>query len=96
MRISAARSSSSMRRCGWTAARPATQPHGSTNSKLLRRPVVYTLCLECHNGAGSFGLTASGVDLQSSAHNLLQPRFQNCTLCHVRIHGSDADPNFLR
>ena len=26
-------------------------PHGSTNSRLLRRPVVFTLCLECHNGA---------------------------------------------
>jgi DmsE family decaheme c-type cytochrome len=72
------------------------EPHGSTNSKLLRRPVVYTICLECHNGAGTFGLTASGVVLQSPAHNLLQPRFQNCTLCHVRIHGSDADPTFLR
>ncbi|HUB34421.1 MAG TPA: DmsE family decaheme c-type cytochrome [Bryobacteraceae bacterium] len=71
-------------------------PHGSTNAKLLRRPVVYTLCLGCHNGAGTFGLTSSGVILQSPAHNLLQPRFQNCTLCHVRIHGSDADPTFLR
>ena len=30
-------------------------PHGSTNARLLRRPVVFTLCLECHNGASSFG-----------------------------------------
>jgi DmsE family decaheme c-type cytochrome len=71
-------------------------PHGSTNAKLLRRPVVYTVCLECHNGAGTFGRTNSGVLLTSPAHNMLDPRFQNCTLCHVRIHGSDADPNFLR
>ena len=70
-------------------------PHGSMNSKLLRRPVVYTLCLECHNGAGS-GLTTRGVVLQSSAHNMLDPRFQNCTLCHARIHGSNADANLLR
>ena len=62
--------------------------------KLLRRPVVYTVCLECHNGAGTFGRSNNGVLLQSPAHNMLDPRFQNCTLCHVRIHGSNADPNF--
>jgi hypothetical protein len=66
------------------------------NSKLLRRPVVFTVCLECHNGAGSFGTQSSGVPAQSSAHNMLSPQFQNCTLCHVRIHGSNADANFLR
>jgi DmsE family decaheme c-type cytochrome len=71
-------------------------PHGSMNSKLLRRPVVYTLCLECHNGAGSFGTTKTGVPIQSAAHNMLSPQFQNCTLCHVRIHGSNADADFLR
>jgi DmsE family decaheme c-type cytochrome len=71
-------------------------PHGSTNSNLLTRPVVYTLCLECHNGAGTFGIANNGVLLQSSAHNMLDPRFQNCTNCHVRIHGSNADPTFLR
>jgi len=71
-------------------------PHGSMNSKLLRRPVVYTVCLECHNGAGTFGVANAGVVVQSAAHNMLDPRFQNCTLCHVRIHGSNADPNFLR
>jgi len=71
-------------------------PHGSMNSKLLRRPVVFTLCLECHNGAGSFGRSGSGVLGQSSAHNMLDPRFQNCTTCHVRIHGSNSDGNLLR
>ena len=70
-------------------------PHGSMNSKLLRRPVVYTVCLECHNGAGN-GRSSTGVPIQSSAHNMLDPRFQNCTTCHVRIHGSNADANLLR
>lgn len=70
-------------------------PHGSTNAKLLKRPVVFTLCLECHNQGGS-GTRSQGVDLQSSIHNLLDPKFQKCTVCHVRIHGSNADPNFLR
>jgi DmsE family decaheme c-type cytochrome len=71
-------------------------PHGSTNARLLTRPVVFTLCLECHNGAGTFGRENNGVFLTPSTHNLLDPRYQQCTLCHVRIHGSNADPTFLR
>lgn len=71
-------------------------PHGSTNAKLLRRPVVFTLCLECHNGAGSFGRQNTGVISQSATHNMLDPKYQKCTLCHVRLHGSNVDPMFLR
>ncbi|HZT37753.1 MAG TPA: DmsE family decaheme c-type cytochrome [Bryobacteraceae bacterium] len=70
-------------------------PHGSTNSRLLRRPVVFTLCLECHNGTGN-GRQANGVFTQSGSHNMADPRYQNCTACHVRIHGSNADAFFLR
>jgi DmsE family decaheme c-type cytochrome len=71
-------------------------PHGSTNAKLLRRPVVFTLCLECHNGAGTFGRENTGVFIPSSSHNMLLPQYQRCTLCHVRIHGSNSDATFLR
>jgi DmsE family decaheme c-type cytochrome len=74
-------------------------PHGSMNAKLLRRPVVFTICLECHNGAPMFGTrpsTNQGVVLQSSRHNMLDPKFQKCTTCHVMIHGSNADQYFLR
>ncbi|MEP6715125.1 MAG: DmsE family decaheme c-type cytochrome [Terriglobia bacterium] len=71
-------------------------PHGSMNAKLLRRPVVFTLCLECHNGAGTFGRQNASVFKQSAAHNMLDPKYQKCTLCHVRIHGSNADATFLR
>jgi DmsE family decaheme c-type cytochrome len=71
-------------------------PHGSTNAKLLRRPVVFTLCLECHNGAGTFGRENAGIFTQSASHNMLDPKYQKCTLCHVRIHGSNTDPTFLR
>lgn len=70
-------------------------PHGSTNARLLRRPVEFTLCLECHNGGGK-GTRLSGVDLQTSDHNFLDPKFQRCTTCHVRMHGSNADGLFLR
>ncbi len=71
-------------------------PHGSTNARLLRRPVVFTLCLECHNGAGDFGRTGRGDPLQSPSHNMVDPRYQNCTACHVRIHGSNSSEFFLR
>jgi DmsE family decaheme c-type cytochrome len=71
-------------------------PHGSMNARLLRRPVVFTLCLECHNGAGNLGTRNNGVPTQTASHNMLDPRFQRCTACHVRIHGSNSDATFLR
>ncbi len=71
-------------------------PHGSMNARLLRRPVVFTLCLECHNGATGFGPRGEGIPAQSATHDMTIPRYQNCTTCHLRIHGSNADPLFLR
>ena len=70
--------------------------HGSTNARLLKRPVTFTLCLECHNGAGQFGRQADGVPVQSPSHNMADPRYQNCTACHVRIHGSNSNSFFFR
>lgn len=72
------------------------QPHGSMNSRLLRRPVVFTLCLQCHNGADSFGRERNSVFATDATHNMADPRFQNCTTCHVRIHGSNSSALFLR
>ena len=71
-------------------------PHGSANPRLLKRPAVMMLCLECHSGSGSFGRQADGIRIQSSTHNMAEPRYQNCTACHVRIHGSNSDQRFLR
>lgn len=71
-------------------------PHGSANARLLRRPAVFTLCLECHNGADSFGRQGDGVKLTPSFHNMADPKYRNCTTCHVRVHGSNADARFLR
>jgi DmsE family decaheme c-type cytochrome len=71
-------------------------PHGSSHARLLTRPAVFTMCLECHNGAGNFGRQANGIQLTPPSHNLADPKFRNCTTCHVRIHGSNGDPRFLR
>lgn len=71
-------------------------PHGTSNARLLKRPVQFTLCLECHNGAGGFGRQSDGIPTQSASHNMTDPRYRNCTTCHVRLHGSNADRTFLR
>jgi DmsE family decaheme c-type cytochrome len=70
-------------------------PHGSPNSRLLRRPVVFTMCLECHNGAPG-GRTGGGVPSPTSFHDLRSSRFHNCTNCHGHIHGSNVDFFFLK
>ena len=71
-------------------------PHGSVNSRLLRRPVVFTMCLECHNGVPPYGIQGNGIFALSQTHNMTSPQYQNCTNCHVRVHGSNLDPLFRR
>jgi len=58
------------------------QPHGSPNNKLLNRPQVRFLCLECHPDTPTF-------------HDLTQSKYQNCTLCHSQIHGSNLNRRFF-
>ena len=72
-------------------------PHGSANSRMLTRPVVFTLCLECHNGAGNFGRQGLGVNVQRpQPHNMANPVYQGCPNCHVKVHGSNAEQKFFR
>jgi DmsE family decaheme c-type cytochrome len=72
-------------------------PHGSANPRMLTRPVVQQVCLECHaylpNAVSMRGV--AGV-VPPSFHDLRSPRFQNCTVCHQKIHGSYVDRNLLR
>jgi predicted CXXCH cytochrome family protein len=72
-------------------------PHGSSNPKLLRRNNVFQLCIECHTNAHAIvGGDDAGAPNTPSFHNLTQTRFQNCTTCHVKIHGSNSHPFFFR
>jgi DmsE family decaheme c-type cytochrome len=67
--------------------------HGSNNPKMLSRPEVRLQCLECHaNPAPS--ATLGGVP--PAFHDLRNPRYRNCTVCHVKIHGSHVNRAFLR
>jgi DmsE family decaheme c-type cytochrome len=71
-------------------------PHGATNSKLLKRNEVRFLCLECHSNAPGAPAEQGEGPATPSFHNLSLPRFQNCTTCHVMIHGSNASPVYFR
>jgi predicted CXXCH cytochrome family protein len=70
-------------------------PHGSANPKLLKRSNVAQLCIECHSNIG----TVPGEEPSGPAqvpHDLSNPRYRNCTICHVKIHGSNASNKFFR
>jgi DmsE family decaheme c-type cytochrome len=73
------------------------EPHGSVNPRMLTRPVVLQVCLECHANLPAAVATrkAAGV-VPPSFHDLRSPRFQNCTVCHQKVHGSYVDRNLLR
>ncbi len=66
-------------------------PHGSANPRLLTRRTILSLCLECHGDRQG----ASG-DSPQGFHDLTDPRYQNCTSCHVMIHGSNTSRLFFR
>jgi DmsE family decaheme c-type cytochrome len=74
------------------------EPHGSQNAKMLTRPQVRFVCLECHaNLPQQPGQTARVTGVVPPAfHDLTSPRYQNCTICHQKIHGSHIDRDLLR
>jgi predicted CXXCH cytochrome family protein len=69
--------------------------HGSANPKLLTRNSVAQLCIECHSNIGGLsGEESSGA--AQVAHDLSNPRYRNCTVCHSKIHGSNTSNKFFR
>jgi DmsE family decaheme c-type cytochrome len=68
------------------------EPHGSANAAMLQRARVQQLCLECHTGTPGSTLGSQ----PPSFHDLRSPRYQNCTTCHVAIHGSNTSPLLVR
>jgi DmsE family decaheme c-type cytochrome len=68
------------------------EAHGSPNPKQLKRATVAQLCMECHSP-----ITMDTLGSQPpSFHNLSNPRYRNCTTCHVAIHGSNRSPQLLK
>jgi DmsE family decaheme c-type cytochrome len=74
------------------------EPHGSANAKMLIRPEVRLVCLECHANLPALPNTTAAVSgvVPPAFHDLTSPRFRNCTICHQKIHGSHIDRNLLR
>ncbi len=68
------------------------EPHGSANPRMLTRPSVSQLCLECH--AGTFTAGLGGVP--PAFHDIRTARYRNCTTCHMKIHGSHVSKALLR
>lgn len=67
-------------------------PHGSSNPKMLKRPQVRQLCLECHSG-----ITNQLSDGPTGGpHSQTSIRSQNCTVCHAAIHGSNTNKDYFR
>jgi predicted CXXCH cytochrome family protein len=63
-------------------------PHGNTNHFMLVRREGRMLCLQCHTGFHTQAqVPHSRLGFQTSGE---------CTRCHVQIHGSELDPDFLR
>ncbi len=66
------------------------EPHGSPNRHLLKFQAVGSLCYSCHAEVAQFHLGFGPAG---------PPRFNEqtvCTNCHVAIHGSNLDPQFLK
>ena len=84
-------------RCELEGCMACHQPHGSSNPRMLTRQVVRLVCQECHSNFQA--LPAKGGTLGSIApafHDTNSPRFQNCTNCHQKVHGSYVNRDLLK
>jgi len=72
------------------------EPHGSSNPRMLARQEVRLVCLECHASLPTVNKTGTIGVVPPAFHDLRQPRFQNCTICHQKIHGSYVDRDLLK
>ncbi|CAN5499365.1 GSU2203 family decaheme c-type cytochrome [soil metagenome] len=66
-------------------------PHGSSNPKMLNRSSVRQLCMECHTK-----ISETEAPNTPSFHSQSAVRYQNCTICHTAIHGSNNSKVFFR
>ena len=73
------------------------ETHGSNNPRMLTRAEARQVCLECHANLPGQKTTPAVMGVVPPAfHDLRSPRYQNCTVCHQKLHGSYVDRNLLR
>ena len=62
-------------------------PHGSINRQLLKRRQDRQLCVECHTAPEALNVPHPRLGFQAAGE---------CTRCHVDVHGSNYQRQFLR
>ena len=64
---------------------------------LTRQDVAY-VCLECHANLPAPKPAANAIlrTVPPAFRDLRSPRYRNCTICDVKIHGSYVDQAFLK
>lgn len=74
------------------------EPHGSANPRMLTRAEVRYVCLECHSNLPGPRPPANGTlgTAPPAFHDFRVARFQQCSLCHQKIHGSYVDRRLLK
>ena len=74
------------------------QPHGSANSRMLTRPIVRQVCQECHANLQALPPPRGGTlgSIPPAIHDLASPRFQLCTNCHQKVHGSNVNRDLFK
>jgi len=74
------------------------QPHGSANPRMLTRAQVRFVCMECHSNLPGPGTSVNGTlgTVPPALHDLRSPRFQNCTVCHQKVHGSYVNRDLFK
>lgn len=73
------------------------EPHGSVNPRALAQHEVRLVCLECHaNLPGPSAKNSAMGVVPPAQHDMRSPRYQNCTVCHQKIHGSYTDGYLIR
>ncbi len=74
------------------------EPHGSANPRMLVRHEERFLCLECHAnfGAVNAAKTSTLGGIPPAFHDLRSARFRNCSVCHIKVHGSNVDRTLTR
>lgn len=72
------------------------EPHGSSNPRMLTRQEVRLTCLECHAALPTVKTNTTIGVVPPAFHDLRSPRYQNCTVCHQKVHGSYVDRDLLK
>ncbi len=58
--------------------------------------VRFVNVLECHANLPTANTSHTIGVAPPAFHDLRTPQFQNCTVCHQKVHGSYVDRNLLK